>query len=222
MREAIVFGNILSALVLALFGAALLFNGYRWFRILLPIWAFVVGYSVVAGLMSALFGDGFFSTALTIVPGLILGLVFAVLSYLWYSLAVLFWAGTVGYFVFAGLLSALGITNWFLVWMIGLVGAVVFVGAAMNANLKQFLPIFLTAGAGATMLLGAWLVLWGRPLEEMNWGTIYGPLANDATGSWLAVLLWLLLATLGVAAQSAMNNRRMDVDLALYEGRHAW
>jgi hypothetical protein len=92
----------------------------------------------------------------------------------------------------------------------------------MSANLKQFLPILLTAGAGATMLLGAWLVLWGRPLAEMNWGTIYGPLSGDANGSWLAILLWLLLTTIGVSAQSATNNRRMDVELALYEGRRAW
>ncbi len=65
------FGNILSALFLTLIGAALLFNGYRWFRILLPIWAFLVGYGIIAGLMSAAFGHGFFSTALTIVPGIV-------------------------------------------------------------------------------------------------------------------------------------------------------
>lgn len=213
-------GNILSALLLGLIGAALLFNGYRWFRILLPIWAFLVGYGVVAGLLSAVFGEGFFSSALTIIPGIILGLVFAVLSYLWYALAVLFWAGTLGYAAFAGLLSALGITNWFVVWVVGLVGAVCFVGLAMRAELQRFLPIFLTAGAGATMLLTAWLVLWGRPLDELSWDTVYGPLSNDANGSWLAILLWLLLTALGMAAQAATNNRRLEVDTALY-GRRA-
>lgn len=86
-------GNILGALVLAVIGAALLFNGYRRFRVLLPIWAFLVGYGVIAGLLSAIFGQGFFSTALTIIPGVILGVIFATLSYLWYAFAVLFWAG---------------------------------------------------------------------------------------------------------------------------------
>jgi len=98
-------GNVLSAILLTLIGAALLLNGYRWFRLLLPIWAFLVGYGVVAGLMSALFGQGFFGTALTIIPGIVLGLIFAVFSYLWYGLAVLFWAGTVGYVLFAGLIA---------------------------------------------------------------------------------------------------------------------
>jgi hypothetical protein len=176
-------GNLLGATLLALIGAALLLNGYRWFRLLLPIWAFLVGYAFVAGLMSALIGQGFFSTALTIVPGLILGLIFALFSYLWWRLAVLFWAGTVGYVLAAGLFAAFGLTNWFIVWLIGLSGAIVFVVLAMRADLKRFLPIFLTAGAGATLLLSAWLALFGRPLEELNWGTVYGPLATGASGS---------------------------------------
>jgi len=37
------FGNILGALVLALIGAALLFNGYRWFRVLLWVVLTAVG-----------------------------------------------------------------------------------------------------------------------------------------------------------------------------------
>lgn len=215
-------GNILGALIVALIGAALLFNGYRWFRILLPIWAFMVGYGVVAGLMSGIFGQGFFSAALTIIPGLILGLLFAVLSYLWYTLAVLFWAGTVGYAVFVGLFSALGISNWFIVWFIGMVGAIVAIGLASSANFTRFLPIVLTAGAGATLLLSAWLILWGRPVEELSWGTIYGPLSSGASGSWLAILLWLVLVAIGIAAQSVTNNRSLEVDLGRYEGQRAW
>lgn len=213
------FGNILSALFLTLIGAALLFNGYRWFRILLPIWAFLVGYGIIAGLMSAAFGHGFFSTALTIVPGIVVGLLFAVLSYAWYTIAVLFWSGTVGYVVFAGLLSALGITNWFLVWIVGLVGALIFVGIATRAELRRYLPIFLTAVAGATLILSAWLMLWGRPLEELNWGSIYGPLSGDANGSWLAIMLWLLLMFIGLATQSGTNHRHLEVDLARYDER---
>jgi len=212
-------GNMLAALVFALVGAALLLNGYRWFRILLPIWAFLVGYGVVAGLMAAVFGEGFFGTALTIVPGIILGLIFAALSFVGYSLVVLFWAGTVGYVLFAGLLVALGISNWFLVWVAGVIGAFVFVGMATRSDLKRFLPIFLTSGAGATLLLTAWLVLWGRPVEELNWGTVYGPLSSGASGSWLAILLWVVLAAIGLAAQSATNNRSLEVDLERQEQR---
>lgn len=207
-------GNMLGAILLALIGAALLLNGYRWFRFLLPIWAFLAGYAFVAGLLAALLGQGFFSTALTIVPGLILGLIFALCSFIWWRLAVLFWAASVGYVLSAGLFAAFGLTNWFVVWLTGLSGAIVFLVLALRSDLHRFLPIFLTAGAGATLLLSAWLLFFGRPLEELNWGTVYGPLATGASGSWLAILLWLVLTTVGVGVQSARNNRSVAVNLA--------
>jgi len=209
-------GNILGAIFLAIIGAALLLNGYRWFRILLPIWAFFVGTSAVTALMSGLLGQNFFSTAIACIPAVLVGLVFAVLSYVWWSIAVAFWAGSVGFALFAGLLSALGINGWFIVWAAGIVGAILFVILAMRAELRKFLPIFLTAGAGATMLLSAVLLLFGRPLEELNWGTFYGPLASGASGSFLAIVLWIVLTSVGMTIQSATNNRSLEVDMAQY------
>jgi hypothetical protein len=210
-------GNIFGAIILALIGAALLLNGYRWFRLLLPIWAFFVGAGGVTAVVSGLFGQNFFSTALACIPAVLVGLVFAVLSYLWFSLAVLFWAGTVGFTLFAGLLSALGINGWFILLVAGIVGAIAFVVLAQRTELKKFLPIFLTAGAGATMLLSAVLLLFGRPLEELNWGTVYGPLASGATGSFLSIVLWLVLTGIGIGLQSATNNRSLEVDMARYD-----
>ncbi|MFV9506708.1 MAG: hypothetical protein AB4911_19325 [Oscillochloridaceae bacterium umkhey_bin13] len=206
-------GNIFGALLLTLLGAALLFNGYRWFRLLLPVWAFLVGYGFIASLLSAIFGQGFFGTLLTIIPGIVVGIGFAALSYLWYAFAVLFWAATLGYVLFAGMLAAFGVGNGFIIWLAGLAGAFVFAGAATRSDLKVFLPIFLTAGAGATLLLSAWLVLWGRPVEELNWGTVYGPLSSGASGSWLAILLWMVLTFVGIGAQSATNQRSLAYEV---------
>lgn len=209
-------GNIIGALFLALVGAALLLNGYRWFRLLLPIWAFFVGFSAITALSSGLFGQNFFSTAVACIPGLLLGVIFAVLSYMFFSLAVLVWAGSVGFALFAGLLAALGINGWFIVWLAGIAGAVLFVILASRAELKKFLPILLTAGAGATMLISAVLLLFGRPIEELNWGTFFGPLSSGASASFLAIVLWVVLTGVGIGIQSARNNRHLDVDMAMY------
>ncbi len=210
-------GNILSAIVLGVIGLLLLTNGYRWFRILLPIWAFFVGASAITALVSGIFGQNFFSTAVACVPAVLVGLVFALLSWVWFSLAVLFWAGSVGFALFAGLLSALGVNTWLLLFLAGLAGAVVFIVLAMRSDLRRFLPIFLTASAGATMILSAILVLFNRPLEELNWGTFYGPLSSGASGSLLSIVVWLVLAGAGMYIQSARNNRSLEVDLAQYE-----
>jgi hypothetical protein len=141
-----------------------------------------------------------------------------VLSYVWWSLAVLFWAGTVGYVLFAGLLSALGINGWLILFLAGAAGAVLFVIIGMRAELRKFLPIFLTAGAGATLLLTAVLVLFGRPVEELNWGTVYGPLSSGASGSFLAIVIWIVLTGVGIGIQTAMN-KSLEVDMARYEAQ---
>lgn len=209
-------GNILGAIVLGLIGLAMLVYGYRWFRILLPFWAFFVGFSAVTAVVSGIFGQNFFSTVLACIPGLLLGLIFAVLSFVGWSLVVLIWAGSVGFALGSGLISALGANGWLIVFLFGLAGAIAFIVLASRAELKKYLPIFLTACAGATMVLSAVLLLFGRPFEELNWGRIYGPLSNGGS-SILAIVVWLVLAGLGMAIQSGMNNRSLTVDTTRLE-----
>ncbi len=209
-------GNLLSALVIGLVGLALLVYGYRWFRILLPFWAFFVGFSAITAIVSGIFGQNVFSTAIACIPGVILGLIFALLSYVWWAFVILLWAASVGFALGAGLISALGVNAWLIVTFFGIVGAIIMAILASRAELKKYLPIFLTASAGATMLLAAILLLFGRPVEELGWGRVYGPLSNGDS-SILAILVWLALATAGVAIQSAMNNRSLVVNIAQYE-----
>lgn len=209
-------GNILGAIVLGIIGVVLLTNGYRWFRILLPFWAFFVGFSAVTALVSGIFGQNFFSTALSCIPGALLGLIFAALSFVWWSLVVLIWAGSVGFALGSGLISALGASGWLIVFLFGLVGAIAFIVLASRAELKKYLPIFLTASAGATMVLAAILLLFGRPFEELDWGRIYGPLSSGDS-SILAIVVWLVLAGVGMGIQSARNNRSLEVDTRQFE-----
>lgn len=208
-------GNIFGAIILGLIGLALLVNGYRWFRLLLPVWGFFVGLSIVTALVSGVFGQNFFSSAVACIPGVLVGLVFAALSYLYFSIAVLFWAGSVGFALGAGLLSALGINGWFIVFLAGAVGAIALIILASRADWKKYLPIVLTASAGATMILSAVLLLFGQPLDQLNWNTIFGPLGGS--GSFLGILIWLVLAGVGMGIQSAMNSRSLTVDMAQYD-----
>ena len=210
-------GNLLVAIFLGLVGLSLLTVGYRWFRLLLPIWAFFVGLSAITALVSGIFGQNFFSSAVACVPGLLVGLVFAALSYVWFSVIILMWAGSVGFALAAGLVTALGINGWLIVGLAGIVGAVVFVILASRAELRKFLPILLTSFAGATMVLSAVLVLFGRPVDELNWTTIYGPFGDG--GTILAIGIWLVVAAVGVAIQMQVNQRSLAVDMGQYERR---
>jgi hypothetical protein len=107
-----------------MFGAAVAFAGYRLFLFLLPVWGFVAGFLLGAQTLQALFGTGFLSEVSSWVFGLIVGLLFAVLSYLFYIVAVAVLAGTFGYALGVGLMGALGIDFGLITWLVGIVLAV--------------------------------------------------------------------------------------------------
>ena len=80
--------GILLGLLAVAIGLAFCFYGFRVFMVLLPIWGFFAGFLLGANAMTALFGDAFLATATGWVVGFLLGLLFAVLSYLYYWIAV--------------------------------------------------------------------------------------------------------------------------------------
>ena len=83
--------------IIALFiGMAVAFNGYRWFVILLPLWGFIFGFGLGAETMQAVFGTAFLAEVSSWVVGFFVGLIFAVLSYLFYFIGVALFAGSAG------------------------------------------------------------------------------------------------------------------------------
>ncbi len=94
-----------AGLIALFFGMALTFAGYRLFYFLLPIWGFVFGLGFGAQTMQALFGEGFLSTVTSWIVGFVVGLLFAVLSYMFWSVAVVVVAGALGYSVTVGFLG---------------------------------------------------------------------------------------------------------------------
>src|SRR6187397_2344030 len=101
-------GFLLGIIALAV-GAGFCFYGFKFFLILLPLWAFVVGFAAGAQALSSLFGDGFLATVSGWVVGFILGAVFAVISYLWYWAAIVLLGGGLGYTIGVGLMGWLNI-----------------------------------------------------------------------------------------------------------------
>ena len=93
--------NILCAgLIGTMFGVLLAFFGYRLFLVLLPIWGFFFGFLLGAETVQWLFnGTGLLVDVTGWVVGLVVGAIFAVLSYLFYIAAVAIIAGSLGYFI---------------------------------------------------------------------------------------------------------------------------
>ncbi len=129
-----------------LLGLGFVFYGFKLFLILLPIWGFFFGFLFGAGLVTALFSDGFLATVTGWVVGFFVGLLFAVLSYLFYWFAVLFIGASVGYAIGLGLLALLGNGGDNLMGLIfGLVGAAIGAGLVVVLRVPKYLIIALTA-----------------------------------------------------------------------------
>jgi hypothetical protein len=195
-----------AGLIGILFGLVLCFAGYRLFIVLLPIWGFVFGLALGVQSIQILFGVGFLATVTSWVVGLIVGAIFAVLSYLFYVVAVAIIAGSLGYGLAVGFMWLIGMdANW-LMWIIGIVVAIIFAVVTIIFNLQKWVVIAATAvlGAGAMIETVVFLFVPAATLLE-------NPVKATLDASpWLAVV-FVVFAILGIIAQ-VMNTRTFVVE----------
>ncbi len=193
-------------------GAAFWLAGYRFILFLLPIWGFFAGFSIGASSMVALFGGGFLSTTTSWLVGLVVGLIFAILSYLFYYLAVTLLGAAVGYMIGTGFMALLGISPGFLSFVVGVLVAAVLAGLVLLLNVPKLLLIVLSAmGGAATMIAGLLLILGQIPLDALQYGVV-GSVIKD---SWFWLLSWLVAAAIGVVVQWE-STRRYTIEPQLY------
>jgi hypothetical protein len=151
--EGSVLGTLVAGALLLFLGGLVAFGGYRLFLILLPIYGFFFGLSFGAHSVQALFGDGFLSTTTSWVIGFFIGLLFGLLSYLFWIFAVALVAGSLGYGLVAAFFGLFDADLDVLVWIIGVVVGLVFAIGAVVLNLQKAVVIV------ATALLGAWTIV---------------------------------------------------------------
>lgn len=195
--------ELLCMTVIALFvGMAICFNGYRWFLILLPILGFFFGFGIGAQTVQALFGGGFLSTVTSWVVGFFVALIFAVLSYLFYFIGVALAGGYLGYALGVGLMGLLGIDFGLVTWLVGLALGVIFAIGTIVLNIQKYVIIAFTSIAGATVVVGSFLVVLGK-INPSQLSTNVVRAAMQDSPFWL--IIFLVLAILGVAAQLYVN-----------------
>jgi Domain of unknown function (DUF4203) len=151
--EGSVLGTLVAGALLLFLGGLVAFGGYRLFLILLPIYGFFFGLSFGAHSVQALFGDGFLSTTTSWVIGFFIGLLFGLLSYLFWIFAVALVAGSLGYGLVAAFFGLFDADLDVLVWIIGVVVGLIFAIGAVVLNLQKAVVIV------ATALLGAWTIV---------------------------------------------------------------
>ncbi len=195
------------------FGLTFLCFGYRLFLVLLPLWGFLFGLLLGGQAMQAIFDYGFFANIGTWIVAFAVGAVFAVLSYLFWAVAVALMAGSLGYAVGAGLLNLFGIDTGLLTVLVGLALAVAVAIVTFRFNLQRYMVIAVTALYGTASILGTLFYgAYGSSLARMA----ENPVRHILDQSWLWVIFFLVLIAGGIYLQIVTTR---DVEYAPYGNR---
>ena len=209
MIETLIF-SILSIII----GLSFCFAGWTYFRILFPIWGFVIGMAAGVNLMTSLAGPGFLVTAMGLVIGLFIGTMFALLSTFVYKLAVVLYGATIGYALGAGIWMLFGLNAPFLAFITGMIGAFIMISFFLALNMPKSVMIVTTAMAGAMAATTGFLGLFGQ-VPPADMGLAF---ANDVVqSSFFWTFAWLVLTGLGIVAQSQMARQEEMTKVLIWE-----
>ena len=184
------------------FGMLVAFGGYRLLWVILPIWGFFAGFALGAQTIQLVFSEAFLATVTSWVVGFVVGAIFAVLSYLFYFLAVALLAGGFGYGLAVGILTWIGMDFGFIVWLIGIVVAVIVAVAVLRFNIQKYAVIFITAFGGTGVIVLTLLALFGNlsPAEMA-----LAPVAVAISNSWLWFIFYVAVVAAGIFVQLQAN-----------------
>lgn len=203
------------ALLAVVIGMAFCFAGFRFFLILLPIWAFFAGLLFGADAVTQLFGEGFLAQATGWIVGFVIGIAFAILSYLFYWIAVVLLGATVGYAAAAGVAQWIGLdANW-IVFLVGIAGGIVLALATVVLRVPKYLVIVLTGLGGATAILAGVFLIFGLvKLNELQFGVMAATL-HVVSDNVIWLVVWGVLVAAGIVVQ-VMSTPAMEIDRAEY------
>lgn len=194
------FATAIAGMLVLLFGSVLLFGGYRFMIVLLPILGFVFGFGFGAQTIQAVLGDGFLSTTTSWIVGFGMALVFALLSYVMYFSAVALASGALGYLLVVGILQAIGFNFGFFEWLVGVVAGVALAVVTLAFNIQKWVVIAATAILGAAVILGTFLFLFsGVPPSTLA----ENPVHTAIQGSLYYAVMFLVLVLAGGTFQHA-------------------
>lgn len=196
------FELLCMAMIALLVGLTVTFNGYRFFLFLLPVWAFIFGFGLGAETLQVVFGVGFLATATSWVVGFLVGAAFAVLSYLFYIVAVALMAGSFGYGLAVAILTGIGLSFGLIVWLVGIVAGIIVAAVVLVFNIQKYAIIISTAVGGTGAIIFTLLTISGNlPPEQI----IHNPVMTAISNSFWWLLLFMVLAAAGIVVQIAAN-----------------
>lgn len=196
--------DVVFGLLVILAGGLFCFFGYLAFRIIIPVWGAVVGFSLGAGLIAAATDEGFLRTGLAWIVAIALAILFALLAYLFYWVAVVLAMGSIGFALGTALMGALGVDWSWVVVLVGVAAGALLAVLAIVADLPMILLVLLSALAGASAVTAGLMVLTGAiGTDDFTDEAVTGEAADD----WWWYAIYLVLAVAGIVYQARFLGR---------------
>ncbi len=205
--------DVIVGLAAIVIGGVFCFWGYFAMRLVIPIWGFFAGFVLGAGATSWIDNSEFLSTVLGWVLGFFIGLLFAVIAYLFYEIAIVLTFAAIGFTFGADLMIALNIDwEWFVI-LIGIAVGILFGIFAVVVQLPMaVLVVFSTIDGALTATAGLMLVFNAVDIADFD-NTKVVDVIDDAWWWWLIAFG---LAIVGFVSQmKAITTMRLTM-------RQAW
>ncbi len=198
--------DIVVGVVMVAIGLVVAFAGLRVFGIALPVLGFVVGMSLGVEVIHHFFDDGFLTTTLGIVTGVVGGIILAVTSYMFWYIAVIFGGAFLGATVGAGLMNVFNVNTEWVIAAAAIIGAIVMGMLTVVLDLPVYWALVITAFAGAAWAVaGAMLVLNRIDRENLEYGTAWAAIQE----SWFWIVIWIVVAALAIGSQMSKLTEAM-------------
>ncbi len=196
--------DIVLGIIAVLIGALLCFRGYLAMRALISLWGAFVGFLLGAGIVAQVTGDGFLQVFLGWMVGIIVALVFGVLAYLSYQVAVVLGMAAIGFTVGTSIMAAFHVQWSWLTVLVGVAAGIVLAVIAIAGDLPAILLAVLTALTGASVTVFGLMLLFGvMSSAEFTAGDLTAKL--EAHWWWYAI--YAVLAIVGVISQGSHLSR---------------
>lgn len=196
---------VLFATGLIVLGGISALMGQKLFRLLLPLLGLITGVMVGFGGTQAIFGTGVVSTGVALLAAVAVGLLMAVLSFVFYSIAVVIFMALLGSTAMTYLGIAIGLNeNGLVLFLMGLAGAILGLVYAMSSTITIDLVFIMTAMLGVAWIMAGVLLLVGNlDVSDLREDGIIRSIVATVDQSFLWFFVWIG----GTAIASAFQRR---------------
>lgn len=187
--------DVVVGILALVIGGLFCFRGYLAMRLIIPVWGAFAGFALGAGLVAYLTDEGFLSTLVGWLVGLAVGVVFALIAYLYYAISVLIAMASIGFTLGASAMVALDVTWSWVVILVGVLLGALLAFLAIVADLPTALLVVLSAVAGAiAMTAGVMLIVGALETDDFTAAAATERIKDDWW--WYAVMIALAVAGL--------------------------